>query len=73
MWEHGPDGGWIATGTSYGDFAHFYTGRVVATLTGSEQHSMRCQFTLKAPETGLLAGGAGECQISDRGRVQLQF
>lgn len=73
VWEHDPDGEWTATATSYGDFAHFYSGKVVATLTGSEHHLMRCHFTLKAPEAGLLGGGEGECQISDRGRVHLQF
>jgi len=73
VWQHDPDGNWTATAKSFGDFAHFYTGKVVATLNGSEKHSMRCRFTLANPQASLLRGGKGECQVSDGGRVDLDF
>lgn len=73
IWQHDPDGNWSATATSFGDFAHFYTGKVVATLEGSEENSMRCRFTLANPHTGLLRDGKGVCQISDGGRIELDF
>ena len=72
-WHHDADGQWTATAQSFGDFAHFYTGKVVATLSGSENHSMRCRFTLTDPQGGGLHGGTGECQISDGARVALDF
>ncbi len=73
VWKHDPDGQWTATGVSIGDFAHFYTGKVVATLSSGNGSSMRCQFTLTEPQRGLLAGGSGACQISDGGRLALTF
>jgi hypothetical protein len=73
MWEHDPDGQWTQTGVSYGDFARFYTGKLVATLAGNQGASMRCQLAMKAPQRGLLAGGSGACQISDGGRLSLDF
>lgn len=45
----------------------------MATLNGGEKHAMRCRFTLKEPQAGLLRGGKGECQFSDGGRVELDF
>jgi len=72
-WHHDADGQWTATAQSFGDFEHFYTGKVVATLRGSENHSMRCRFTLTDPQGGWLHGGSGECQISDGARVELEF
>ena len=73
VWNHDPDGDWTATATSYGDFAHFYTGRVLASLSGSEGHSMRCRFDLNVPLAGLSEGGTGECQVSDGGTLALSF
>lgn len=73
VWEKEPDGHWTAEAASYGGFAHFYTGRVVAYLPGSLGHAMRCRFTLKQPSGGFLAGGTGECQTSDRSAVDLSF
>lgn len=72
-WQHEPDGDWVATATSFGEFAHFYTGRVVATLQGSEGHAMRCRLTLTNPHADLLESGHGTCQISDGGRLDLEF
>jgi len=72
-WEQEPDGDWIATAKSYGEFAHFYTGKVVASLTGSEGHVMRCRLSLPRPDLGLLGGGEGSCQTSDRSRIDLEF
>jgi uncharacterized protein len=73
VWEHDSDGHWTATDVSYGEFARFYTGKVLATLRGSEGSAMRCQMILKAPQKGLLGGGSGSCQISDGGRIALDF
>ena len=73
VWEKTPDGQWMAEATSDGDFAHFYTGRVVAYLPGDAGHAMRCRFVLEQPDEGFLAGGKGECQTSDGGRVDLEF
>ena len=73
LWEQQPGGRWIATATSYGDFAHVYTGKVVAYMPGSEGHAMRCRLTLKRPQTGSVAGGRGECQTSDGSKVALDF
>ena len=73
VWEHDPDGGWTATGVSFGAFAHFYTGKVVATLAGNRGSSMRCQLTLREPESGLSGGGSGGCQVSSGGTLRLEF
>ncbi len=73
VWRRDADGEWTASAKSFGDFADFYTGKVVATLSGSENHAMRCRFTLKDPQGGWLHGGTGECQISDGSRVELDF
>jgi hypothetical protein len=73
VWHHDADGHWTATAKSFGDFADFFTGKVVATLSGSENHAMRCQFTLTNPPGGWLHGGTGECQVSDGARVDLDF
>jgi hypothetical protein len=56
-----------------GEFAAFYTGKVVATLSGGRGHSMRCQLSLNDPEGGLLGGGSGRCQVSDGGSLSLEF
>jgi len=73
LWEKDPDGQWTAMATSFGDFADFYTGKVVAYLPGSKGHAMRCRFTLNQPEAGFVEGGTGECQTSDGGAVALEF
>jgi hypothetical protein len=73
IWEKEPDGQWTAEATSYGDFADFYTGRVVAYLPGSEGHAMRCRFTLNEPQGGFLKGGKGECQTTRGSRLDLEF
>jgi hypothetical protein len=73
MWKHDPDGHWTATGVSFGEFAAFYTGKVVATLRSTNGSSMRCQLALSDPQGGLLSGGSGSCQISDGGSLSLEF
>lgn len=73
VWQHDADGGWTETASSSAGFAHHYTGKVVASLSGSEHHAMRCHFTLKDPFAGLLHGGEGKCQISDGGQIELEF
>lgn len=54
-------------------FAHRYSGRVVATLFGDRDHSMRCKFTLVDPDAGMVGGGVGSCQVSDGGQLDVQF
>lgn len=71
VWQRDADGRWTETSSS--DFAHRYTGKVLASLRGSASHAMRCRFTLKDPVAGLLHGGGGECQISDGGHIELEF
>jgi hypothetical protein len=73
VWQHDAEGQWTETSVSYGDFAHFYTGKVVASLSGGGGHAIRCQFVLNEPRAGFLQGGTGHCQISDRGRIDLDF
>jgi len=63
----------MAEATTYGDFANFYTGGVVAYLPGSEGHAMRCRFTVNQPSGGFLDGGTGECQTSDGSTLDLNF
>lgn len=63
-------------GTAYASFQGFvmtYSGKVVATLYGKGDHSMRCRFTLDEPNQGLLGGGKGQCQTSDGGKVEANF
>ncbi|MDX1385626.1 MAG: hypothetical protein R3190_18380, partial [Thermoanaerobaculia bacterium] len=72
-WTHDSEGHWTPTGVSFGEFARFYTGKVVATLSSRDGISMRCQITLREPQSGLLGGGSGACQISDGGKLSLEF
>jgi len=73
VWHHDADGRWTETAKSFGEFANFYTGKVVATLNGNDDDVMRCRFTLADPEGGWSHGGTGECQVSDGARVELNF
>lgn len=54
-------------------FMHLYTGQVVATLFGNQDHSMRCKFTLMKPDSGMISGGIGNCQVSDGSQVDVKF
>jgi hypothetical protein len=73
VWDEGADDTWHAQGISFGAFAHFYTGRAVASLTGNRGTLMRCQLQLDRPDQGLLAGGTGQCQTTARDRITLSF
>jgi hypothetical protein len=73
LWKHNADGSWTEEGVSVGEFARFYTGKLIATLQGDRGHSMRCQLSLKDAEGGLLAGGKGHCQVTDGGTIDLEF
>lgn len=73
LWEKEPDGHWTAKATTYGEFADFYTGKVVAYLPGSRGDAMRCRITLNQPEGGFLTGGSGACQTTSGSRVDLDF
>jgi len=57
----------------YDVFVNHYSGKVLATLFGDRGNSMRCRFTLQDPERGLLQGGVGECQVSDGGKLDVEF
>ncbi len=72
-WEGGPDGTWHEVGISFGAFAHFYTGKVVASLQGNRGDRMRCQLQLERPSDGLLGGGTGRCQTTAGDRIDLSF
>lgn len=72
-WDHDAQGHWTATNVSFGDFAHFYTGQVVASLRSQSGLAMRCRLQLNRPDRGLLEGGTGHCQLSDGGTVDLSF
>ncbi|MBW2282719.1 MAG: hypothetical protein JRG82_18440 [Deltaproteobacteria bacterium] len=54
-------------------FVRQYSGKVLATLFGDREHSMRCRFTLSDPQAGLVGGGVGACQVSDGGRLDVEF
>jgi hypothetical protein len=73
LWKQDPNGGWTEEGASYGEFAHFYTGQVVALLRGDRGDAIRCQLSLDHPESGLLEGGTGRCEVTDGGRIALAF
>lgn len=54
-------------------FTTTYSGQVVANLTGPNQQSMRCRFTLNAPSEGMRGGGQGECQFGGGRTVSAVF
>lgn len=61
-WSDGDDFG----GPEYNEFVTFYSGKVLATLKSADgKKSLRCQFTLAKPSSGLAGGGVGQCQGSD--------
>lgn len=55
------------------EFVSHYTGTVVARLTGSRGHQMRCHFELDDRYGGMKAGGKGECQLSTGERITAKF
>jgi hypothetical protein len=60
LWPHwGPYWGY----SSWDAFTTYYSGRVVATLDGSDGGRMRCEFTLADPPAGLEHGGTGDCEL----------
>lgn len=63
---------WFA-GNDYTTFRTNYSGKVVATLFGDRGDTMRCRFRLSDPPAGLSGGGAGECQPSNGGKIDVQF
>jgi len=34
---------------------------------------MRCQFSVDDPTLGLVSGGIGQCQVSDKSLIAVQF
>lgn len=73
VWDQDAQGNWHAEATSFGAFAHFYSGKAVASMKGSLGDSMRCQLHLLEPAKGPLAGGTGECQTTLRDHIALSF
>ena len=70
-WEpFGPP--WVEEG-DHTTFVRNYSGKVVATLFGDKDNTMRCRFQLTNPEAGLSSGGVGECQISNGGKIDVEF
>jgi hypothetical protein len=73
-WRAGP--GWRRGGWGYWEpndqFITHYSGRVLANLSGPAGQ-MRCRFILVRPASGMAAGGQGQCQLSDRTRIQARF
>ncbi len=74
-------GGWGAWNPFWGDwdggdyetFIDNYTGKVVATLFGDRNHTMRCRFQLSDPAEGMTGGGVGECQVSNGDKIEATF
>ncbi len=69
--EWGP--GWGGEEVTYAGFVKQYSGQVVATLFGDKGDSMRCRFTVSEPLQGLVAGGVGQCQVSNGGKIDVEF
>lgn len=67
----GGRGGWRSWGPSQ-QFIIEYSGKVLANLAGPGG-PMRCRFTLMRPSSGMSGGGIGQCQLSDRTRIQATF
>lgn len=67
MW----DGGWGQYEPS--EFIRYYSGHVVALLTGDKGNRMRCDFQLDDPTRGMNGGGQGECQLSNGDRITSVF
>jgi hypothetical protein len=71
------DYGWGDTGyvevIEFGNFFKHYSGRVLATLNGNRGRFIRCELDMSDPRKGLLAGGAGDCQVSDGGKLKVTF
>lgn len=54
-------------------FMQRYSGKVLATLFGNRDHSMRCKFTMLDLDAGMVGGGIGSCQVSDGGQIDVKF
>jgi hypothetical protein len=72
-WSSDGSGDWMETSAGFGEFAEFYTDKVVAYLQSDEGLKMRCQLKLNDPPQGMLQGGDGRCQLSNGGRVDLAW
>lgn len=55
------------------EFLTYYTGRVVAVLSGEDGTNMRCHFTLDDGARGMAGGGHGECQLSNGQAIAAMF
>jgi hypothetical protein len=50
-------------------FVTEYSGKVIAHLTSPDDTRMRCKFVLRKPESGMLGGAQGDCQLSTKESV----
>jgi hypothetical protein len=57
----------------YATFVRVYSGRVLATLASKRGTAMRCNLEPTSVESGPLAHARGRCQISDGGRLDIDF
>ena len=54
-------------------FTTYYSGKVIANLTGSDGKSLRCRFHLNSPSAGMSGGGQGECQFNSGRTIEATF
>ncbi len=54
-------------------FVTYYTGHVLANLSGPGGKGMRCQFQLLRADEGMRGGGEGECQLSSGQNIRADF
>lgn len=75
-WWWGPAGapmGEYMASSYYPIFVQEYTGKVVGSLIGDKGQTMRCRFSLRRPQLGLMGGGTGECQTSKGSQIEANF
>jgi hypothetical protein len=68
-----PFGGPWYEGPAYSTFQRNYSGKVLATLLGDKNGTLRCRFQLAEPSYGLPGGGIGECEGSQGQRIKVTF
>jgi hypothetical protein len=74
IWDDwGPFGNPWYPGADFSTFVKNYSGKVVATLFGDRDDTMRCRFRLSSPESGMRGGGVGECQLSNGAKIDATF
>ena len=72
-WPYPYGGGAYITDYSSYQYITRYTGKVVANLSDTSGHRMRCRFFLTVPSMGMSGGGQGECQLSGGRSINAVF